>query len=137
MKQAQARPTVEYGAKALREKQLVELATALGISTVQVTAQVTAQVENVLRAAATGPRSREELQAAANMKHREHFRKAYVEPLVHAGWLERTIPDKPTSRLQRYRLTETGHAWLSGGAGQGTGTADDVPGLNREGGPNK
>ena len=47
-------------------------------------------------------------QAVANIRNREHFRKAYLEPLVREGWLERTIPDKPRSRLQRYRTTEAG-----------------------------
>jgi hypothetical protein len=37
-----------------------------------------------------------------------------VEPLVNAGWIERTIPNKPTSRLQKYRLTERGRVWLAG-----------------------
>jgi predicted transcriptional regulator len=48
------------------------------------------------------------------MKDREHFRQAYIEPLVNAGWIERTIPDKPTSRLQKYRLTDKGRYWLAG-----------------------
>ena len=48
------------------------------------------------------------------MIDREHFRKAYVEPLVTAGWLERTIPDKPTSRLQKHRLKAKGRDWLVG-----------------------
>ena len=74
--------------------------------------QDTAQVTKMLRAA-TGGGSREQLQVAAGMKHREHFRKAYVEPLMTAGWLERTIPDKPNSRLQKYRLTEKGRAWIA------------------------
>jgi len=47
------------------------------------------------------------------MKDREHFRKTYLDPLITAGWLERTIPDKPTSRLQKYRLTDKGRAWLA------------------------
>ena len=73
----------------------------------------TAQVAAVLSAAAGQARSREDLQAAAGMKHREHFRKTYVEPLVNADWLERTIPSKATSRLQKYRLTTKGRAWLA------------------------
>ena len=97
------------------EKRSRELASALGLSAAQVTAQVTAQVVEVLGAAAGEGKSREQLQAAAGMKHREHFRKAYVEPLVNAGWIERTIPNKPTSRLQRYRLTDKGRDWLAGG----------------------
>ena len=75
---------------------------------------VTPQVGKVLDATANEARSREELQTAAGMMDREHFRKAYVEPLVTAGWLERTIPDKPTSRLQKYRLTTKGRDWLVG-----------------------
>jgi ATP-dependent DNA helicase RecG len=75
--------------------------------TAQVTGQVTAQVARVLEAAKT-PKTREELQDAAGIAHREHFRIAYLVPLLSAGWLERTIPDKPRSRMQRYRTTETG-----------------------------
>jgi DNA-binding PadR family transcriptional regulator len=46
------------------------------------------------------------------MRNREHFRQTYLGPLVTGGWLERTVPEKPTSRLQRYRLTAKGRAWL-------------------------
>lgn len=99
--------------KALSERLLQELAQALGVPTAQVTAQATAQVVRVLQSATVDARSREELQAATDIKHREHFRNAYIEPLVHAGWIERTIPDKPTSPLQKYRLTEKGRAWLA------------------------
>lgn len=73
----------------------------------QVTAQVTEQVAKVLKAARTS-RIREELQAAAGIAHREHFRLSYLKPLLAAGWLGTTIPDKPQSRLQKYRLTEVG-----------------------------
>ena len=37
----------------------------------------------------------------------------HVEPLIDAGLVERTIPDKPTSRLQRYRITDAGRTYLS------------------------
>src|SRR6266567_5155030 len=52
------------------------------IGTPQVTTQVTTQVGNLLRAAVAPPKSREELQSAAGLANREHFRKAYVGPLV-------------------------------------------------------
>jgi ATP-dependent DNA helicase RecG len=43
------------------------------------------------------------------MAAREDFRKRYLHPALSAGVLEMTIPDKPSSRLQKYRLTENGH----------------------------
>jgi ATP-dependent DNA helicase RecG len=33
---------------------------------------------------------------------------AYLEPLLAAGWLQLTIPDKPRSSRQRYRTTDLG-----------------------------
>jgi hypothetical protein len=42
-----------------------------------------------------------------------HRREAYLDVLVAAGWLEMTIPDKPTSPRQRYRTTEAGKKVLS------------------------
>jgi len=110
----QVTPQVDSDRNLLKERELQELASALGLTIAQVTPQVTAQVEKVLGATANEARSREELQTATGMIDREHFRKTYVEPLVTAGWLERTIPDKPTSRLQKYRLTAKGRDWLVG-----------------------
>jgi ATP-dependent DNA helicase RecG len=72
------------------------------------TAQFTPQVIRVLKSGAQGPKTRGELQEAARIMDREHFRTAYIEPLLTAGWLERTIPDKPRSRLQKYRTTDAG-----------------------------
>jgi len=91
---------------------LSELAAILGLSTPQATPQVATQVAKVL-AAADEPQPREALQQATGILDREHFRNAYLEPLLAAGWLERTIPEKPTSPNQRYRLTEKGRAWLA------------------------
>jgi hypothetical protein len=61
----------------------------------------------------TGEQSREEIQEKLNLANREHFRKGYLVPALEAGLIERTIPDKPNSRLQRYRLTAKGHAQIS------------------------
>jgi hypothetical protein len=82
---------------------LEELAVALGQPTTQVTTQVAEQVGKLLRAAAE-PATREHLQDAVGLQNREHFRQTYLEPLLTAGWMERTIPDKPTSRHQRYPM---------------------------------
>lgn len=80
--------------------------------TPQDTQQVTPQVRALLGAIVDAPLSRGELQEAVGIKDREHFRKAYLEPLLTVDWIERTIPDKPTSRLQKYRLTEKGRSLL-------------------------
>ena len=42
------------------------------------------------------------------MKYEDHFREAYLLPALAAGFIEMTVPDKPTSSKQRYRLTEKG-----------------------------
>ena len=36
------------------------------------------------------------------------FRKKFIYPLLEADILEQTIPDKPNSRNQKYRLTAKG-----------------------------
>ena len=57
--------------------------------------------------------TREQLQIATGMKDREHFRKEYLQALLDDGLLEMTIPDKPRSSKQRYRLTEKGRVFLA------------------------
>ena len=44
----------------------------------------------------------------------EHFRKAYMMPALGAGLIEMTIPEKPRSSRQRYRITSQGLEALSG-----------------------
>lgn len=52
--------------------------------------------------------SRADLQEAAEFRNREHFVNEYLNPLLEAGLIEMTIPDKPRSSKQRYRLTRAG-----------------------------
>ncbi len=56
--------------------------------------------------------TRQDLRKALGLKNDEHFRKAYLLPALHAGLIEMTIPDKPRSRNQRYRLTPMGRQLL-------------------------
>jgi len=80
--------------------------------TPHVTPQVTPQVERLL-IALQGEMDRETLQAALHLKARKSFRERYLKPAQEAGLIHMTIPDKPNSRLQRYRLTIAGEAYLA------------------------
>ncbi len=53
-----------------------------------------------------------ELMKIAGRADRTKFRNQVLHPLLSEGLLEMTIPDKPNSRLQKYRLTEKGKALL-------------------------
>jgi hypothetical protein len=61
-------------------------------------------------------RSTGELQGLVGLQDRMHFQRSYLEALVAKGWLEMTVPDKPKSRLQRYRATAAGLAQVQRGA---------------------
>ena len=56
----------------------------------------------------TGEHLRRELQTLLGLADREHFRKAYLLPALEEGIVEQTLPDKPNSRLQKYRLSAKG-----------------------------
>lgn len=43
----------------------------------------------------------------------KHFREHYQQPAVAQGLVEMTIPDKPKSSRQKYRLTDAGRALLA------------------------
>ena len=53
---------------------------------------------------------RRELQEVLGIAHRPYFLAAYLNPALEAGLIEMTLPDKPTSRNQRYRRTSAGEA---------------------------
>ncbi|GAB6042478.1 Fic family protein [Endothiovibrio diazotrophicus] len=73
----------------------------------QVGPQVSPQVGELL-SVMEGEASREALQAALGLLDRKSFRQRYLKPALEQGLIEMTIPDRPNSRLQRYRLTEKG-----------------------------
>ncbi len=80
--------------------------------TPQVAPQVTPQVERLLTAL-QGDMGREDIMVRLGLKDRKSFRGLYLAPAVQAGLVAMTIPDKPSSRLQRYRLTTKGKAHLA------------------------
>ena len=77
-------------------------------NTDQVTDQVADQVAALLRALGTKTLSALECMKRLKLSHRPTFRANYLNPALSAGLIERTIPDKPNSRLQKYRVTTKG-----------------------------
>ena len=77
-------------------------------NTDQVTDQVADQVAALLRALGTKTLSALECMKRLKLSHRPTFRANYLNPALSVGLIERTIPDKPNSRLQKYRVTTKG-----------------------------
>ncbi len=91
---------------------------AVGGITEEVTGQVpgkyrasTGQVQRLL-SVFEDKHSREELQTRLGLKHRDSFVDSYLKPALKSGLIEMTIPDKPRSSKQKYRLTEKGKRFL-------------------------
>lgn len=60
------------------------------------------------------PRDRAEIQKHTGIKSRPHFTKKYLAPLLEENLLEMTLPDKPTSKNQRYMTTQKGRNLFEG-----------------------
>jgi ATP-dependent DNA helicase RecG len=64
-----------------------------------------------------------ELMNASGRSNRTKFRDALIKPLLERGFLARTVPDKPRSRLQKYRTTEAGLVMMRGSSPPSEGKA--------------
>ena len=71
------------------------------------TGQVTRQVKQIL-SVCENTKSKSELMELLHLKGRDNFEKLYLKPALSYKLLEMTIPEKPKSRNQKYRLTEKG-----------------------------
>ena len=92
-------------AKKIAIEEQLELQTG---SPTQSPTQSTDPVIRLLHALVEGPLSSGQLRKRLNLKHRPTFRENYLHPALEKGYIEMTIPEKPSSRLQKYRLTEKG-----------------------------
>lgn len=72
--------------------------------TPQAAPQVTPQVQRLLQAL-SGEMSAGELRNALGLRDKKSFRTLYLVPALRAGMIELTIPEKPNSPKQRYRLS--------------------------------
>ena len=89
---------IEFMLCAIRDT-LKELA-----ATEQVTVQVTDQVEKLLTVLGTQELSLRDLMGKLVLKHRPSFRQSYLIPALNLELIEMTIPDKPNSSKQKYRI---------------------------------
>lgn len=96
-KQGQSTVFVEFMLSALL--QALTDTTATG----QVTDQVTDQVKALLKCLGNRTLTAVECMKKLGLSHRPTFRQNYLQPALDAGLIERTLPDKPNSRLQKYR----------------------------------
>jgi len=86
----------------------------------EVTGEVAGEVAKLVLIC-QGEMSRQELREGLHLKGDDNFRRLYLLPALEAGLLEMTVPDKPTSRFQKYRFTATGAA-LARSLRKGRGT---------------
>jgi len=78
-----------------------------GEVTGEVAGEVTGEVRKLL-SALESPLTRIEIQARLHLRGQASFRDRYLRPALKAGLIEMTIPAKPNSRLQKYKLTPRG-----------------------------
>jgi len=75
--------------------------------TMHVTMHVTMQVAEMIKVM-DGTMPRLEIMQKMKLFNRDYFRLEYLQPSLIEGIVEMTIPDKPKSRFQKYRLTDKG-----------------------------
>lgn len=73
----------------------------------QVDDQVSDQVKKILVTLHNCELSAAELMQILGLSHKHTFRKNYLHPALELGLIERSIPDKPNSSKQRYRLKKS------------------------------
>lgn len=109
----------EYNFSITLHSGVTDTESPLGGTTPQATPQATGEVDGevtgeVLRLLRVldGEMKRSELQEQLSLKHEDYFREKYLVPALDAGLIEMTLPDKPRSSKQKYRLTQLGKEFL-------------------------
>ena len=60
--------------------------------------------------AMSGEMTRKEILAALGLKSRGNLKRRYLDPCLAEGWIEVTMPERPSSPHQRFRITPVGSA---------------------------
>ena len=72
--------------------------------------ELTVTQRNVLNALEDGTLSRKEIFEKIGIRGDTRAFKRHIGPLLSRGFIKMTVPDKPNSKLQRYRLTDSGRS---------------------------
>ena len=72
--------------------------------------ELTEAQRNILNALAGGALSRKEIFLKIGIKGDTRAFRRHMKPLLVRGFIKMTVPEKPNSKLQRYRLTENGRS---------------------------
>ena len=96
----------------VRESRVEPLGATVGRVSESASRTSTAKSPERLLRAISAEMSRQELLAALNLRDVGNLRERYLKPCLREGWIEMTIPEKPSSRNQRFRLTPTGRDHL-------------------------
>lgn len=107
------RPAPQWQAKGEQVTEQVEAPVEAPVeASVEAPVALTDTDKKILTALAPQPLSRSLLLQALGYSQPTGNYKAAMSKLLHARLIEPTIPDKPNSRLQQYRLTAQGRQWL-------------------------
>lgn len=104
---------VTFKAQIIADGRTVSDAQSEALLPTQSATQSTDPVERLLTCLTQGEMSAGELRSALRIKHRPTFRTNYLHPALATGLIEHTLPDKPSSRLQKYRLTDKGQKFIA------------------------
>lgn len=72
--------------------------------------ELTEAQRNILNTLADGTLSRKEIFSKIRIYGDTRAFKRHIKPLLARGFIQMTVPDKPNSKLQRYRLTDSGRS---------------------------
>lgn len=104
-KQANSAGFVELTLEIIRDslKEVTVVGRSTGQDSDQVTDQDKTPTERLLSVLGDETLSAAELMERLGLSHRPTFRKNYLNPALEQNLIERTIPDKPNSKNQKYR----------------------------------
>jgi len=71
------------------------------------------RIGTILQALAIEPQKKEFLLSLIGVKSQTKNMKRYITPLLESNWIEMTVPEKPNSQKQKYRLSKDFLTWIN------------------------